>query len=215
MTLAPGELCVVPRGVEHRTLADTEAEVLIFEPAATRNTGNVADDVFTAPPGVGNLTRMEFIQGTVTHCQHTLGIYGSAVNRNLSSSAGSYITLFRVNGRPVELRTPRPTSLADGDQVIAAGPRQGHAVEALACENLTTRETATADFWGNAFAAVFGTGITVVVDVICIVEQNYWWLLLTPVLLLIALLCANRAWLVHRATQTVAMAVSHGTVRRL
>ena len=53
VTLAPGELCVVPRGVEHRTLADTEAEVLIFEPAATRNTGNVVDDVFTAPQGVG------------------------------------------------------------------------------------------------------------------------------------------------------------------
>ncbi len=53
VTLAPGELCVVPCGVEHRTLADTEAEVLIFEPAATRNTGNVEDDVFTAPPGVG------------------------------------------------------------------------------------------------------------------------------------------------------------------
>lgn len=52
VTLAPGELCVVPRGVEHRTAADTEAEVLIFEPADTRNTGNVADAVFTAPAGV-------------------------------------------------------------------------------------------------------------------------------------------------------------------
>ena len=50
--LEPGELCVVPRGVEHRTMADTEAEVLIFEPAATRNTGNVIDQKFTAPNGV-------------------------------------------------------------------------------------------------------------------------------------------------------------------
>jgi len=32
--LQPGEFCVVPRGVEHRTMAETEAEVLIFEPAA-------------------------------------------------------------------------------------------------------------------------------------------------------------------------------------
>jgi mannose-6-phosphate isomerase-like protein (cupin superfamily) len=32
--LEAGELCVVPRGVEHRTVASTEAEVLIFEPAA-------------------------------------------------------------------------------------------------------------------------------------------------------------------------------------
>lgn len=52
VVLGPGELCVVPRGVEHRTLADQEAEVLIFEPAATRNTGNVVDETFTAPNGV-------------------------------------------------------------------------------------------------------------------------------------------------------------------
>jgi len=50
--LEPGEFCVVPRGVEHRTLADCEAEVLVFEPAATRNTGNVIDERFTAPNGV-------------------------------------------------------------------------------------------------------------------------------------------------------------------
>jgi mannose-6-phosphate isomerase-like protein (cupin superfamily) len=49
--LKPGEFCVVPRGVEHRTMAEAEAEVLIFEPAETRNTGNVVDDVFTAPNG--------------------------------------------------------------------------------------------------------------------------------------------------------------------
>ncbi|HTI69464.1 MAG TPA: cupin domain-containing protein [Candidatus Limnocylindria bacterium] len=51
--LTAGELCVVPKGAEHRTAADTEAEVLIFEPAATLNTGNVVDAVFTAPNGVG------------------------------------------------------------------------------------------------------------------------------------------------------------------
>jgi mannose-6-phosphate isomerase-like protein (cupin superfamily) len=51
--MGPGELVVVPRGVEHRTAADSEAEVLIFEPAETRNTGNVLDDRFTAPNGVG------------------------------------------------------------------------------------------------------------------------------------------------------------------
>ena len=49
VTLNPGELCVVPRGTEHRTMAETEAEVLIFEPAQTRNTGNVVDPRFTAP----------------------------------------------------------------------------------------------------------------------------------------------------------------------
>ncbi len=51
VTLQPGEFCVVPRGVEHRTMADTEAEVLVFEPAHTRNTGNIVDKTFTAPDG--------------------------------------------------------------------------------------------------------------------------------------------------------------------
>jgi len=48
--LAAGELAVVPRGVEHRTAADEEAEVLVFEPAGTRNTGNVMHPAFTAAP---------------------------------------------------------------------------------------------------------------------------------------------------------------------
>ena len=50
--LSAGEFCLVPHGIEHRTMADTEAEVLVFEPAATRNTGNVVDQVFTAPNGI-------------------------------------------------------------------------------------------------------------------------------------------------------------------
>jgi mannose-6-phosphate isomerase-like protein (cupin superfamily) len=51
--LNPGEFCVVPRGIEHRTCADQEAAVMLFELAATRNTGNIVDDRFTAPNGVG------------------------------------------------------------------------------------------------------------------------------------------------------------------
>jgi mannose-6-phosphate isomerase-like protein (cupin superfamily) len=50
--VGPGELVIVPRGVEHRTVAEEEAAVLIFEPAAMRNTGNVEDAEFTAPMGV-------------------------------------------------------------------------------------------------------------------------------------------------------------------
>lgn len=41
VTLSAGELVVVPRGVEHRPVADAEAEVLLFEPAGTTNTGDV------------------------------------------------------------------------------------------------------------------------------------------------------------------------------
>ena len=47
--LEAGELYVIPKGVEHRTSAEEEAHVLIFEPIATRNTGNVEDPEFTSP----------------------------------------------------------------------------------------------------------------------------------------------------------------------
>jgi len=50
--LGPGEVIVIPHGVEHRTAADEEAEVLCFEPAATRNTGNIEDNHYTAPNSV-------------------------------------------------------------------------------------------------------------------------------------------------------------------
>jgi mannose-6-phosphate isomerase-like protein (cupin superfamily) len=39
--LSEGEFLVVPRGVEHRPVAEREVEVLLFEPASTLNTGNV------------------------------------------------------------------------------------------------------------------------------------------------------------------------------
>jgi quercetin dioxygenase-like cupin family protein len=49
VTLNAGQMIVVPAGVEHRTAADDEAEVLCFEPAGVRNTGDVLDEKFTAP----------------------------------------------------------------------------------------------------------------------------------------------------------------------
>jgi len=42
--LEEGEFIVVPRGVEHRPVADEEAWILLFEPASTLNTGNVIND---------------------------------------------------------------------------------------------------------------------------------------------------------------------------
>lgn len=51
LDLGPGELAVVPRGVEHRPVADEEAEILLFEPADVLNTGNVVDERFTARMG--------------------------------------------------------------------------------------------------------------------------------------------------------------------
>jgi mannose-6-phosphate isomerase-like protein (cupin superfamily) len=40
-----GEFIVVPRGVEHRPVAEEEASVMLFEPASTLNTGNVRDEM--------------------------------------------------------------------------------------------------------------------------------------------------------------------------
>ncbi len=36
-----GEFLIVPRGIEHRPVAEHEVHVLLFEPASTRNTGDV------------------------------------------------------------------------------------------------------------------------------------------------------------------------------
>ena len=42
--LEEGEFLIVPRGVEHRPVAEEEVHVLLFEPAATLNTGDVRDE---------------------------------------------------------------------------------------------------------------------------------------------------------------------------
>jgi mannose-6-phosphate isomerase-like protein (cupin superfamily) len=48
--LGAGELLVVPRGVEHRPVADEEVSVLLFEPAATVNTGSAGGARTVARP---------------------------------------------------------------------------------------------------------------------------------------------------------------------
>jgi mannose-6-phosphate isomerase-like protein (cupin superfamily) len=47
--LAAGELYVVPRGVEHCPVAEDEAQILLFEPRGTVNTGNVRNERTVAP----------------------------------------------------------------------------------------------------------------------------------------------------------------------
>jgi len=44
IVLDPGELAIVPRGVEHRPVADEEVHVLLFEPASTLNTGTLRNE---------------------------------------------------------------------------------------------------------------------------------------------------------------------------
>jgi len=42
VTLGPGQMYVVPKGVEHRPVAREEAHLLLIEPTGTPNTGNAA-----------------------------------------------------------------------------------------------------------------------------------------------------------------------------
>ncbi len=43
--LNPGEMLIVPRGVEHRPRAEGEVKIMLFEPASTRHTGEVEHDL--------------------------------------------------------------------------------------------------------------------------------------------------------------------------
>jgi mannose-6-phosphate isomerase-like protein (cupin superfamily) len=40
IVLREGEFVIVPRGVEHRPVAESEAEIILFEPSETSNTGD-------------------------------------------------------------------------------------------------------------------------------------------------------------------------------
>ena len=44
LEVGTGEFVIVPRGMEHRPVADEEVHVLLFEPASTLNTGNVQNE---------------------------------------------------------------------------------------------------------------------------------------------------------------------------
>ncbi len=48
VALRAGELLVVPRGVEHRPVAEAEVEVLLFEPAGVVNTGSAGGELTAA-----------------------------------------------------------------------------------------------------------------------------------------------------------------------
>ena len=47
--LRPGQLYVVPRGVEHCPVADEEVDVLLLEPKTTLNTGDVSNERTVTP----------------------------------------------------------------------------------------------------------------------------------------------------------------------
>ena len=43
--LQPGELCIVPRGVEHNPVAEEEVWIMLFEPAQIKHTGEVEHEL--------------------------------------------------------------------------------------------------------------------------------------------------------------------------
>jgi mannose-6-phosphate isomerase-like protein (cupin superfamily) len=45
VTIGPGEMVVVPRGVEHRPVAVEEVHLMLIEPAGIRHTGDVQSEL--------------------------------------------------------------------------------------------------------------------------------------------------------------------------
>jgi mannose-6-phosphate isomerase-like protein (cupin superfamily) len=45
VTLHEGEFIIVPRGIEHRPVAEEEVEVMLFEPAQIKHTGDVESEL--------------------------------------------------------------------------------------------------------------------------------------------------------------------------
>jgi mannose-6-phosphate isomerase-like protein (cupin superfamily) len=45
LTLNEGDFIIVPRGVEHRPVAEQEVEVMLFEPAQIKHTGDVESEL--------------------------------------------------------------------------------------------------------------------------------------------------------------------------
>ena len=44
VTLNPNEFMIVPKGVEHKPVAEEEVELMLFEPASTLNTGDLRNE---------------------------------------------------------------------------------------------------------------------------------------------------------------------------
>lgn len=44
VTIREGEFIIMPRGVEHKPVANEEVEIMLFEPATTLNTGNIINE---------------------------------------------------------------------------------------------------------------------------------------------------------------------------
>ena len=96
---------------------------------------------------------MEILRGAVSHCQQTLNVSGGRRNQ---STTTTYIALFRVENRAVELQTASPINLADGDEVVVAGRNtRSNAVRAYACRNVATGEIEGTSILGSVLGLLF------------------------------------------------------------
>jgi mannose-6-phosphate isomerase-like protein (cupin superfamily) len=50
IVLGPGEFAVIPKGIEHRPIAESETHILLFERQGTLNTGDVQDERTVTDP---------------------------------------------------------------------------------------------------------------------------------------------------------------------
>jgi mannose-6-phosphate isomerase-like protein (cupin superfamily) len=48
ITVNAGEFLIMPKGIEHKPVANEEVEIMLFEPATTLNTGNVINEMTKA-----------------------------------------------------------------------------------------------------------------------------------------------------------------------
>jgi quercetin dioxygenase-like cupin family protein len=55
ITLNEGDFLVVPKGVEHRPVAEDEAHILLIEPKTVVNTGDAADERKIAPEDLSRI----------------------------------------------------------------------------------------------------------------------------------------------------------------
>jgi mannose-6-phosphate isomerase-like protein (cupin superfamily) len=44
ITINAGEFLIMPKGIEHKPVANEEVEIMLFEPATTLNTGNIINE---------------------------------------------------------------------------------------------------------------------------------------------------------------------------
>ena len=50
ITLQEGEFFIVPRGTEHKPVADEECHIMLIEPSSTRNTGDITNEYTVEHP---------------------------------------------------------------------------------------------------------------------------------------------------------------------